>query len=378
MVQIEHECEQDIYDWLALERIPLVGPLTVAKLVESFGGPSQVFRASAADIRRRTGLSERLSNSIAFYKPQAQEIRKDMDLLKHLGAELITRWGVNYPSNLKDIYDPPAILFVRGSLLPEDSKAIAMVGTRNPTRYGVEFARSITRDLVRSSFTVISGLARGIDTVCHQTALKEGGRSIAVIGCGLDVVYPKENESLIEQLAEHGAVISEFRPGISPLKTNFFRRNRIVSGLSKAVVVVQAAKKSGSLITAFHALDQNRDVFAVPGDITNERSRGPHFLIKQGAGLVESVEDILSSFSTCEFEKDRNEAPSNLIPPDRLEVSEVAQTILHFLDLDPTPIDLICEGLKMEPGRLSGTLLELELLGLVRQSPGKLFSRVAL
>jgi DNA processing protein len=301
-----------------------------------------------------------------------------MDLLKHLGAELITRWGVNYPSNLKDIYDPPAILFVRGSLLPEDSKAIAMVGTRNPTRYGVEFARSITRDLVRSSFTVVSGLARGIDTVCHQTALKEGGRSIAVIGCGLDVVYPKENESLIEQLAEHGAVITEFRPGISPLKTNFFRRNRIVSGLSKAVVVVQAAKKSGSLITAFHALDQNRDVFAVPGDITNERSRGPHFLIKQGAGLVESVEDILSSFSTCEFEKDRNEAPSNLIPPDRLEVSEAARTILDFLDLDPTPIDLICEGLKIEPGRLSGALLELELLGLVRQSPGKLFSRVAL
>ncbi|MGO9738233.1 MAG: DNA-processing protein DprA [Desulfomonilaceae bacterium] len=350
----------------------------MAKLVESFGGPSQVFRASAADIRRRTGLSERLSNSIAFYKPQSQEIRKDMDLLKHLGAELITRWGVNYPSNLKDIYDPPAILFVRGSLLPEDSKAIAMVGTRNPTRYGVEFARSITRDLVRSSFTVVSGLARGIDTVCHQTALKEGGRSIAVIGCGLDVVYPKENESLIEQLAEHGAVITEFRPGISPLKTNFFRRNRIVSGLSKAVVVVQAAKKSGSLITAFHALDQNRDVFAVPGDITNERSRGPHFLIKQGAGLVESVEDILSSFSTCEFEKDRNEAPSNSIPPDRLEVSEAARTILDFLDLDPTPIDLICEGLKIEPGRLSGTLLELELLGLVRQSPGKLFSRVAL
>ncbi|MGA8832816.1 MAG: DNA-processing protein DprA [Desulfomonilaceae bacterium] len=378
MVQIENECEQDIYDWLALERIPLVGPLTLAKLVESFGGPSQVFRASAADIRRRTGLSERLSNSIAFYKPQAQEIRKDMDLLKHLGAELITRWGVNYPSNLKDIYDPPAILFVRGSLLPKDSKAIAMVGTRNPTRYGVEFAKSITRDLVRSSFTVVSGLARGIDTVCHQTALREGGRSIAVIGCGLDIVYPKENESLIEQLAEHGAVISEFRPGISPLKTNFFRRNRIVSGLSKAVVVVQAAKKSGSLITAFHALDQNRDVFAVPGDITNERSRGPHFLIKQGAGLVESVEDILSSFSTCEFEKDRKEAPSNLIHPDRLEVSESARTILHFLDLDPTPIDLICEGLKMEPGKLSGALLELELLGLVRQSPGKLFSRVAL
>ena len=376
MVQIELECEQDVYDWLALERVPLVGPLTMAKLVESFGRPSEILQASAADIQRRTGLSQRLSNSIAIYKPQPEEIRKDMDLLKRLGAKVITRWGINYPSNLKDIYDPPAILFVRGSLLPEDSKAIAMVGTRNPTRYGVEFAKSITRDLVRSSFTVVSGLARGIDTVCHQTALKEGGRSIAVIGCGLDVIYPRENEGLIEQLAEQGAVISEFRLGISPLKTNFFHRNRIVSGLSKAVVVVQAAKKSGSLITAFHALDQNRDVFAVPGDITNERSRGPHFLIKQGTGLVECVEDILSSISTCEVEKNRNEILANSIATDRLDISEAPRSILDFLDLDPTPIDIICESLKIEPGRLSGSLLELELLGLIRQSPGKLFSRV--
>ncbi len=376
MLQIEDDCKQTIFDWLALERVPLVGPLTMAKLIESFGTPGDVLRASSVEIRQKTGLSERLSNSIALYKPEADEIEKDIALLEHLEARLITRWSPDYPSNLRDIYDPPALLFVRGSLLPEDSQAVAMVGTRNPTRYGVEFAKSITRDLVRSSFTVVSGLARGIDTVCHQTALKEGGRTIAVIGCGLDVVYPRENESLIGRLAEHGAVISEFRPGISPLKTNFFRRNRIVSGLSKAVVVVQAAKKSGSLITAFHALDQNRDVFAVPGNITNERSRGPHFLIKQGAGLVESAEDILSSIATCEFKKHGDDGPAHLVPSDGFEVSEAAQTILDFLDLDPTPIDMICEGLKMEPGRLSGTLLELELLGLVRQNPGKLFSRV--
>lgn len=378
MVQKEQESVKDIHDWLILDRIPQVGPLTIAKLIESFGEPGKALRASAAEIRSKTGLSERLSKSIATFKPKPDEIEKDISTIERLGARVITRWSPGYPSNLKDIYDPPALLFVRGSLLPEDSRSIAMVGTRNPTRYGVEFAKSITRDLVRASFTVVSGLARGIDTACHVAALKEGGRTIAVLGCGLDVTYPRENESLIERIAESGAVVSEFRPGISPLKTNFFRRNRIVSGLSLAVVVVQAARKSGSLITAFHALEQNRDVFAVPGNVTNERSRGPHYLIKQGAGLAESAEDVLASIASCEFRQSGNNEPAYLEPSNDLNVSEAAQTILDFLDLDPTPIDLICEGLKIEPGRLSGTLLELELLGLVRQSPGKLFSRVRL
>ena len=368
---------QEIYDWLALERVPLVGPLTLSKLIESFGKPGNVLQASASEIRLKTGLSERFCNSIASFEPPHERIMGDIKLLERLDARIITRWEQDYPANLKDIYDPPALLFVRGSLFADDSQAIAMVGTRNPTRYGIEFAKSVTRDLVRASFTIVSGLARGIDTVCHQTALKEGGRSIAVIGCGLDVVYPKENGALIDCLAEHGAVISEFRPGVAPLKTNFFRRNRIVSGLSKAVLVVQAAKKSGSLITAFHALDQNRDVFAIPGNITNERSRGPHFLIKQGAGLVESAEDILSSISTCDFKRKGVDIQHNLaLPKAGTNLSDLGKRILDFLDLDPTPIDIICENLKIEPGRLSGTLLELELLGLVRQSPGKLFSRV--
>jgi DNA processing protein len=251
-----------------------------------------------------------------------------------------------------------------------------MVGTRNPTGYGVEFAKSITSDLVRSDFTIISGLARGIDTTCHQSALKAGGRTIAVLGCGLDISYPKENDSLVQRIVESGAVISEFRPGIAPLKTNFFRRNRIVSGLSRAVVVVQASKKSGSLITASHALDQNRDVFAVPGNITNERSRGPHYLIKQGAGLVESADDILASLITSEVGNVSGCCSSFQDARRDEEVSETAQLILDFLDLDPTPIDLMCESIKIEPGRLLGSLLELELLGLVKQSPGKMFSRV--
>ncbi|MGC8658388.1 MAG: DNA-processing protein DprA [Desulfomonilaceae bacterium] len=368
----------EISDWLTLERVPLVGPLTMSRLIESFGNPRSVLQASATEIRQKTGLPERLCKAVASFEPPYEQIQKDITLLEGLKAKIVTRWGHDYPTNLTDIYDPPAILFVRGSLFPEDSQAIAMVGTRNPTRYGVEFARSITRDLVRASFTIVSGLARGIDTVCHQTALKEGGRSIAVIGCGLDIIYPKENAALIDHLAESGAVISEFRPGVEPLKTNFFRRNRIVSGLSKAVVVVQAAKKSGSLITAFHGLDQNRDVFAVPGNVTNERSKGPHFLIKQGAGLVESAEDILTSLSTCDFKGKGSEIHHNnlSVVQEETELSDLGKRILDFLDSDLTSIDTICESLQVDPGRLSGALLELELLGLVRQNPGKLFSRV--
>jgi DNA processing protein len=374
MVHREHDSAQDIFAWLALERIPLVGPISIAKLIEAFGGPVEALGASRHEICKKAGLSERLADSIISYRPANGEIEKDIATLQGLGARIVTRWGPDYPRNLKDIYDRPAILFVRGSLYVDDSRAVAMVGTRNPTRYGLEIAKSITRDLVRSSVTIVSGLARGIDTACHLSALREGGRTIAVLGCGLDVMYPRENESLIERVSENGAVMTEFRPGVAPLKTNFFRRNRIVSGLSRAVVVVQVAKKSGSLITAFHALEQNRDVFAVPGNITNERSRGPHHLIKQGAGLIESADDILNALGTCGFHETQEPAESAMDSSDTIEVSETVRTILNFLDLDPTRIDQICEGLKLEPGKLLAALLELEMSGLVRQSPGKMFS----
>ncbi len=376
MIETTSVSNKNVREWLTLERIPLVGPLTIAKLIEAFGCPEKILKANARSIRERSGISERLSNSISCFKPVISEIEKDLTTLERLKVRIVTRWDEDYPENLKDIYDPPALLFVRGSLLPKDSRAVAMVGTRNPTGYGVEFAKSITSDLVRSDFTIISGLARGIDTTSHQSALKAGGRTIAVLGCGLDISYPRENDNLVERIVGSGAVISEFRPGIAPLKTNFFRRNRIVSGLSRAVVVVQASKKSGSLITASHALDQNRDVFAVPGNITNERSRGPHHLIKQGAGLVESADDILASLITSEVGNVSGCFSSFQEAPRDEKVSETAQIILDFLDLDPTPIDLMCESMKIEPGRLLGSLLELELLGLVKQSPGKMFSRV--
>ncbi|HTY22098.1 MAG TPA: DNA-processing protein DprA [Desulfomonilaceae bacterium] len=363
-----------LFDWLALERIPRVGPLTMARLYNAFGSPRAAMEADPSRIRRLTGLNDQLARAISGFAAPRDEILRDLEMLKRLGARIITRWDPDYPPNLKEIYDPPALLFVRGQINSEDSRAVAVVGTRNPTRYGIEMTEQISKALVQAGITLISGLARGIDTACHQTAIKEQGRTIGVLGCGIDVSYPKENKKLIQEIAQSGAVISEFRPATAPLATNFYRRNRIVSGLAKAVLVVEATRNSGSLITANHAVEQNRDVFAVPGNVMNPRSHGCHHLIKQGAGLIESADDIIASlFPPHEL----NVQETLFEPKDSGEaLSEISQTILEALDPDPVPIDVVCENLRMDAGKVAGVLLELELSGMVRQHPGKMFSRV--
>lgn len=330
--------------------------------------------ADSTEISRRTGLGEKLAKAISGYVPPEAEIFKEIEALERVGAWVITRWDPGYPENLKHIYDPPALLFVMGSLEEQDKKAVAIVGTRNPTRYGIEIAQTISGALARAGVTLISGLAKGIDTACHQAALREGGRTIGVLGCGIDVAYPRENRALCGEIATQGAVMSEFRPGTAPYSTNFYRRNRIVSGLAKGVLVVEATKNSGSLITASHAVDQNRDVFAIPGNILNIRTQGPHMLIKQGAALVEEADDILQAL----FETPEEDSQSALFASsgELDDLPSTAREVLEALDPDPVHVDLLCETLKMDAGRLSGILLELELRGLVRQHPGKLFARV--
>jgi len=369
------QTDEQIFDWLALERIPRVGPLTMARLFDAFGSPRAAMEAGAEEIRRRAGLSERLAQSITEFVPSEKEIFRDIELLERLGARVTTRWDLDYPSRLLEIYDPPALLFVRGEFKEEDSRAVAIVGTRSPTRYGLEMTERIASDLARSGITLVSGLARGIDTACHVAALQGGGRTIGVLGCGIDVPYPRENKSLVEDIIGSGAVVTEFRPGTPPLATNFFRRNRIVSGLSRGVVVVEATRKSGSLITANHALDQNREVFAVPGNVMNLRSRGPHHLLKQGAALTESAEDIMEVLFP--LSKQKPEPTLFDAEEDAKGLSDTARLVLESIDPDPVFIDTLCECLGMEAGKLSGVLLELELSGLIRQHPGKMFSRVS-
>ena len=363
------------FNWLALERVPGVGPVTIARLVGAFGSPGAALQAGYREIVELTEVGERLARVVAEFDPPERAIHEDLKTLEKLEARVVTRWDDEYPSNLKDIYDPPALLFVRGEITPEDVRAVAVVGTRNPTRYGLEVAEDLSQHLVRAGVTLISGLARGIDTACHEAVLRVGGRTVGVLGCGLDVVYPRENKRLIEEMARSGAVMTEFRPGVRPLATNFYRRNRVVSGLSKGVVVIQAGAKSGSLITANHALDQNRDVFAVPGAITNAYSKGPHSLLKQGAAVVESADDILESLFP---------GPEMKVQPtlfqgteDTPPLSDSAREVLEALDPDPIPMDVLCRTLGVDAGRLAGTLLELELTGMVKQQPGKMFSRTS-
>jgi len=377
MASRESSTDSSLFYWLALERAPRVGPLTMARLYDAFGDPRAALEARAQDIRKRTGLSEKIADTIAAYTIPTDRILKDMERLNDIGARVVTRWDAEYPPNLEEIYDPPALLFVRGTFQPEDSRAVAVVGTRHPTSYGLEMTRSITRDLVQAGITVVSGLARGIDTACHKEALKQNGRTLGVLGCGIDVTYPRENGSLKEEMAEKGAVISEFRPGVPPMATNFYRRNRIVSGLAKGIVVVESAASGGSLITANHAVDQNRDVFAVPGSVMNKRSAGTHQLIKQGAGLVESAADILSALFFAGNAQVPRQAALFQRQPRSVEISNAAQTALDALEIDPVPIDFLCDTLKIDAGTLSGILLELELNGLVRQHPGKMFSRIS-
>ncbi len=372
MTHTEVENPLDLYYWLALERVPRVGPLTIAKLIAVFGNPKTVLEVSAADLRRQVGLSQKLSEIISEYVPPEKDIRKDIEILKETNTKLILRWDQSYPSDLKEVHDPPAMLFVRGNIAACNDRAVGIVGTRNPTAYGLDMTRSLTRDFVRAGITVVSGLARGIDTECHKTALKEGGKTIGVLGCGINIVYPRENGPLIDGMAQAGAVVSEFRPGIQPLGTNFYRRNRIISGMSKGVIVVEAALGSGSLITAKHALDQNRDVFAVPGNTLNSRSAGPHHLLKQGAGLVERASDVIENlFAPAVSIRQPTLFPKSL----DLSLSPEAERIYETIDLDPIHIDLICEAVKIEVGKVSGLLLELELNGFVRQYPGKMFAR---
>ncbi len=367
---------EDLYWWMALERAPFVGPITISRLISAFGNPQSVIGADSQTIKNRAGVSSRIAESLGAYRPVEYDIRKDMEKLDKLGARVITRWQADYPGNLLTIYDPPAMLFVRGTLKTQDNQAIAVVGSRECSHYGENMASALTRDLVRAGLCIVSGLARGVDTVAHTTALNEGGRTIGVLGCGLDINYPRENRELVEKMSSEGVVMTEFRPGVEPLKTNFHRRNRIVSGLSRGVVVVEASRRSGSLITVNHALDQGREVFAVPGNVLYERSRGPHHLIKQGAGLVENAQDIVSALfsSSGPVRQTQSCLPKPRLPePD---MSEPARRVFDLLDVDSVPVDTICRASSLEARSVLAALMELELLGLVKQSPGKLFSKM--
>jgi DNA processing protein len=354
------------FHWLALNFIPGVGPILIKALLDRFGNPKRVFKASRRELARVDGIGERLAEVIKETDVRGK-VHRELKLIEELKASIVTLRDQSYPNNLRHIYDPPPSLYVRGDLQPNDELAISMVGSRLTSNYGRMITERIAGDLARHGVTIVSGMARGIDSAAHRGALSVGGRTIAVLGCGVDIVYPPENCRLFEEIVAHGAVISEFPMSTPPEGVNFPKRNRIISGLSLGVVVVQADSRSGSLITAGLALEQNRDVFAVPGNVGMAGSRGTNRLIKQGAKLIESAEDILEEvlprFRHQGLEREER----------KLSLEQEEERVFCLLADEPVHIDSIIAQTRMSASRVLTILLQLELKGLVQQLSGKRF-----
>ncbi|MBN2223979.1 MAG: DNA-processing protein DprA [Deltaproteobacteria bacterium] len=357
---------------IALASINGVGSVTYKRLIAHFGGAEAVFRATKRELSGIEGLGRSRASAITSFDGWGA-VQDEVGRATGAGVSIIGLEDTAYPARLREIYDAPPILYLKGSLIDRDERAVAVVGSRNSSRYGLISAEGIARGLAARGITVVSGMARGIDSAAHIGTLREKGRTIAVLGSGIDVIYPSENRPLFHEIVEHGAVITEFPFGTEPEMTNFPRRNRIISGISLGVVIVEASPKSGALITAKLALEHNREVFAVPGNITSMRSRGTHSLIREGAKLVESAEDIIEEL---EFAlKGTPAGRSDKGQPAALagDLSDTQRTVLRCVENGPVCIDAIIEGSGFKSQEVLTILLDLELKGLVKQISGNNF-----
>ena len=369
----------DVY-WLALRRVRGVGPRTSRLLLEKFGSPERIFQLREDEIAS-VGVSRQVARGIREFA-DFDPLEKELCELPRIGARLLRWTDDDYPPHLRHIADPPPYLFVRGTAPLAEPKCVAVVGARAASEAGHRMAQRLGLELAAKGFTVVSGLARGIDAEAHQGALDGGGRTVAVMGCGIDVIYPAEHRKLAEAIvANGGALMSELPVGTQPLAENFPTRNRILSGICLGVVVVEAAEKSGSLITARMALEQDRQVFAVPGSPLSGKTRGSNRLLKEGAKLVECVEDVIEELvpqlnlppapESGRAEK-RSGKSVAAIPPD---APDEAKAVLNNLTGDQKlHVDAIIENCGLSPQIVLRILLDLELRGLVTQYPGKLFS----
>jgi len=362
---------QDCAPWLALGRIRGVGGVSFKKITARFADPAAVFRASAAELAEIEGLHRELIHSIANFNDWA-EIDKEIQRARAAGIKMIPFSDAAYPASLRAIADPPPLLYVKGELRDNDSRAIAIVGSRSASDYGRRIARDLARGLASFGFTVVSGMARGIDGMAHESALQAGGRTLAVLGSGVDHAYPPEHEMLYRRISENGAVISELPMGARPIAFNFPARNRLISGLSLGVVVVEATEKSGSLITASLAAEQGREVFAVPGEAGASRSRGSHRLIRQGAKLVETVEDIIEEVAPQLSRRNGDAAPASArsLPENS---GPAARQIFALLKETSLQVDQVIEQSGLPAPQVLQVLLDLELQGFVCQTPGKIY-----
>lgn len=363
---------EKLLPWFALKSVPGIGNHLYKRLIERFDAPQSVFDAPFEALARIDGMSAVLAHRIRTHRTP-DSVRKELDLAAAKGCRIVTQADREFPPLLREIPDPPPYLYVRGKM-DAGRGHIAIVGSRNASRYGLVTARRLGADLADRGLTVVSGMALGIDTAAHIGALDADMPTVAVLGSGLGRIYPAANRDLSRRIAEKGAVVSEFPVMAEPAAHHFPARNRIISGLSLGTVVVEATRRSGSLITARLSAEQNREVFAVPGSIQSFKSTGTHTLIKQGAKLVEHAEDIIEELAPMMAAACPSRAAPKRQPASAMAgLSPEERQVVNALGAYPVHIDELVRALNMAPGKLSGLLLQLELRGWVCQEPGKMF-----
>lgn len=363
--------------YVVLNMLPKVGPGRVRRLAESLGGALPALTAGRERLMRVDGIGADVAAVIAGWESHA-DLTGELAAAKKLGVAVLTPADSGYPENLRNIYDPPLALYVKGRIESRDSRSVAVVGSRQPSYYGRESARKLGYQLAYAGMTVVSGLARGVDTHAHEGAIAAKGRTIAVLGCGIDQIYPPENRLLSEKVIEAGALVSEFPIGTKPDRQTFPIRNRVVAGLSLGILVVEAPRNSGALITARMGLDQGRQIFAVPGRVDTPHSRGCHQLIKDGARLVEGAEDVLAEFEFLlpGIGKTPPKQPASAGVDASQALDQELIAILGALGPEERHIDEIIRICGLPPAKVSSSLLQLELRRLVRPLPGKFFVRL--
>jgi len=351
----------DLKYWVGFNIVQGIGPVAVQRLLDYFGGLQAAWEAAPLELAR-AGLDRRALNNLGVARATL-DLDAEMEKVDRLGARVLTWQSPDYPERLRHIDGSPPVLYIRGTLTPEDDWAVAVVGTRRASAYGREMAHQFAAGLARNGVTVVSGLARGIDGQAHQSAVDAGGRTLAVLGSGVDVIYPAEHRRLAERIIEQGALISDYALGVQPEARNFPPRNRLISGLSRATLVVEADMRSGAMITAVYAAEQGREVFAVPGSLLSRNSELPHRLIRDGARLVRNAQDILEELNLTQISE---QAEARAALPENAEES----LLLKCLADEPRHVDEISRSVNLPIEQVTSALALMELKGLVRQVGG--------
>jgi len=365
---------EELVDMLRLSLIPGVGPRTRQSLLQKFGSPRAVLAAAPSELRALHGVGPKLTRKIAAADCEV-DVEEEIALCREHGVDILTEAHAAYPRMLREIHDPPGVLFVKGALKPEDALAIGIVGTRHATPYGLRQAERLSGSLARAGLTIVSGLARGIDAAAHRAALSAGGRTIAVLASGVLNIYPPEHGQLAAELVARGALLSESPPRALPLGGMFPQRNRLISGLSLGVIVVEAGTRSGALITARHAMEQGREVFAVPGNVDSRASQGCHRLIRDGAKLVETADDVLEELGPLVEATPRDDGQV-VHHPAELLLNELEQQVLAAIGSEPTLIDQVVAQSGLPVPQVLSTLSVLEMRHMIRRLSGTTVVRI--